>query len=500
MALNLFVNIKLPSGKTYTQPTGLFINNEFVKSIKGYVIESINPATEEPICSVYGAEEEDVDLAVKAARAAFKGPNGWKKTSGADRADLLYKLSTLVNENRDVLASIEAMDSGKPKTQNSLGDIDEIISVLKYFSGHADGAQSGKTIETGPDKLAYTLHEPYGVCGQIIPWNYPLGMAGWKIGPALAAGNCIILKSAEQTPLSILYLAKLVKEAGFPPGVVNILSGLGKTAGAALAAHSDVDKIAFTGSTATGKIIMKLAANNLKAITLECGGKSPLFVFNDCDFEQSIKWAHFGIMCNMGQICSATSRIYVQEETYEKFIAAFKAECDNSSIMGDPFDDNVIHGPQVSKLQQQRILDYIKKGKAEGARLVCGGKAISPGYYVQPTIFADVTEDMTIMKEEIFGPVVCIAKFKDEEDCVNLGNDSEYGLAAAIFSSDIGRSHRLARDLDAGSVWINSDNDCDIRVPFGGYKVSGIGRELGDYGMGIYTQAKAVHVNLGCKL
>jgi aldehyde dehydrogenase (NAD+) len=336
----------------------------------------------------------------------------------------------------------------------------------------------------------------------VTAWNYPLAMAAWKLGPALACGNTVVMKAAEQTPLSILVLATLIKEAGFPPGVVNILNGHGRVAGAAIAQHLDIDKIAFTGSTATGKEIMKSAAVNMKNITLETGGKSPLIVFDDADWDQAVKWSHIGIMSNQGQICTATSRILVQEGIYDKFVAAFKAQVTSTSKVGDPFSDETFQGPQVTKAQYERVLGYIEAGKSEGATLALGGEACKnvaggKGFFVSPTVFTNVKSSMRVFREEVFGPFVVIASFKDEDEALEKANDTTYGLGAAIFTKDIVKAHRVARKIEAGMVWINSSQDSDFRIPFGGVKQSGIGRELGEAGLEAYTNTKAVHVNLG---
>jgi aldehyde dehydrogenase (NAD+) len=393
---------------------------------------------------------------------------------------------------------------GKPYSVALDGDLAEVIMTIRYYAGWADKVH-GQTISTTPQKFAYTLRQPIGVVGQIIPWNYPLAMAAWKLGPALACGNTIVLKAAEQTPLSILYLANLVKEAGFPPGVVNILNGLGKDAGAPLVNHPEVDKIAFTGSTATGRQIMKMAASSLKNITLETGGKSPLLVFEDADLDQAAKWAHIGIMCNQGQVCTATSRVIVQESIYDKFVSLFKDVVATTSKVGDPFSDDTFQGPQVTKAQYEKVLSYIESGKTEGATLVAGGAPYKDvgngkGFFIAPTIFTNVKDDMTIYREEIFGPFVVIGTVKTEEEAVTKANDTTYGLGAAVFTRDIERAHRVAAEIESGMVWINSSNDSDVRVPFGGVKQSGIGRELGEAGLEAYTQIKAVHVNMGCKL
>ena len=333
-------------------------------------------------------------------------------------------------------------------------------------------------------------------------WNFPLAMAAWKLGPALACGNTVVLKAAEQTPLSILYLANLVKEAGFPPGVINIINGHGRVAGAAIASHMGIDKVAFTGSTATGKEIMKMASINMKNITLETGGKSPLLVFDDADIEQAVKWSHTGIMYNQGQVCTATSRILVQENVIDKFIEAFKEEIKKTSKVGNPFEDETFQGPQVTKAQYERVLSYIESGKSEGATLAIGGEAYKnvgdgKGFFIAPTVFTGVKDDMRIYREEVFGPFAVISSFKTEDEAIKRANDSTYGLGAALFTKDIVKAHRAARRIEAGMVWINSSNDSDFRVPFGGVKQSGIGRELGEAGLEAYSQKKAVHVNLG---
>lgn len=501
MSLPLEYEVTLPNGLKYTQPSGLFINNEFVASKAGKTLESINPSTGEVNGAVYAAEEEDVDIAVAEARKAFKS---WKKSTGVDRGKLLYKVVELLldEKEKELITSIEAWDSGKTKEQNAQYDIDEVIEVFRYYAGWADKIQ-GRVIYNDPKKLAYTVHEPYGVCGQIIPWNYPLLMAAWKWAPALAAGNVIVMKSSEITPLSVLYFANLFKKAGFPPGVVNILSGYGATAGKALASHKDVNKIAFTGSTATGKLIQKLASENMKAVTLECGGKSPLIIRADADMEQAVKWAAMAIMSNQGQICTATSRIYVHESVYEEFLTAYAAHIKSNYSQGDMFNDTAVVGPQVSQAQYEKVLSYIDIGKKEGARLVLGGEAnkdAGKGYFIKPTVFADVKPDFKIIKEEIFGPVVAVGKFSTDEEVIELANDSEYGLGAAIFTKDITVAHKMAQDLESGQIWINSSNDSDVHIPFGGVKMSGVGRELGEYGLTTYTEAKAVHVNLGSVL
>lgn len=494
----LSVELTAPNGVKYTQPTGLFINNEWVKSSKGDKITSINPTDETEICAVEAGEPEDVDKAVAAARKAFKGE--WRNVSSTERGELMFKLAALVEQHKETLATIETWDNGKPYSVALNEDLGEVTGTLKYYAGYADKIH-GQVIDTTAAKLAYTIREPIGVCGQIIPWNYPLAMAAWKLGPALACGNTVVLKPAEQTPLSILYFANLVKEAGFPPGVVNVVNGHGRKAGAAIAQHLDIDKVAFTGSTATGREIMKMASVNMKNITLETGGKSPLLIFDDADLDQAVKWSHIGIMSNMGQICTATSRILVQEGVYKKFIEQFKTHLAKTSTVGDPFKDSTFQGPQVTKAQYDRVLSYIEAGKSEGATLAAGGvphkDVAGKGFFVEPTVFIDVKDSMKIFREEVFGPFVVISSFKTEDEAVERANDTTYGLGSAVFTKDIVKAHRVARNIEAGMVWINSSNDSDFRIPFGGVKQSGIGRELGEAGLEAYTNKKAVHVNLG---
>ncbi|KAF7549498.1 hypothetical protein G7046_g8332 [Stylonectria norvegica] len=472
-----------PNGLKYTQPLGLFINNEFVRSSSNETLDAYNPIDNSLIASVHAASERDIDVAVLAARKAFEDPK-WSELSPTERGNLMFKLSQLVEDNKETLAAIETWNNGKPYTVSLNEDADKIHRHV---------------LGTGSAKFAYTIREPLGVCGQIIPWNYPLQMAGWNPGPALACGNTVVLKAAEQTPLSILYFASLVKAAGFPTGVINIVNGHGKIAGAALAQHMGVDKIAFIGSTATGKEIMTYASRNMKNITLETGGKSPLLVFDDAELDQAVKWAHGGVMWNNGQICTATSRILVQEGIYGQFIEAFKARVESMKV-GDPFEEGTFQGPQVSMAQYTRILSYIDAGIDGGAKILTGGKAIKTvsngkGFFIAPTVFTDVTHSMKIYREEIFGPVAVILKFKTKADAVEMANDTEYGLAAAVFTENLTRAHRITQKLQAGMVWINSSQDCDDQVPFGGVKQSGIGSELGESGLAPYSTVTAVHLN-----
>ncbi|PWY94713.1 aldehyde dehydrogenase aldA [Aspergillus sclerotioniger CBS 115572] len=420
---DLFTTIETPSVK-YEQPLGLFINNEFVKGVEGKTFETINPTTEKPIVAVHEATEQDVDLAVAAARKAFEG--SWRHVTPTDRGRLLTKLADLFERDLDILASIESLDNGKSITMAKV-DVANAAGCLRYYGGWADKIH-GQTIDTNSETLNYTRHEPIGVCGQIIPWNFPILMWSWKIGPAVATGNTVVLKTAEQTPLSALYAAKLIKEAQIPAGVVNIISGFGRVAGAAISSHMDIDKVAFTGSTLVGRTILQAAAkSNLKKVTLELGGKSPNIVFDDADIDNAISWANFGIFYNHGQCCCAGSRILVQEGIYDKFVARLKERAAQNKV-GDPFSQDTFQGPQVSQLQFDRIMEYIKHGKDAGATVAVGGERHgTEGYFIQPTVFTDVTSDMKISQEEIFGPVVTVQKFKDADEAIKIGNSTSYG-------------------------------------------------------------------------
>ncbi|KEZ38593.1 Aldehyde dehydrogenase [Scedosporium apiospermum] len=489
----LTVKLSTPVTGPYDQPIGLFIDGKWVEGVDRRKFKVINPSTEEVITSVCEGTEKDIDLAVAAARRAFD--TTWKETSPEQRGRLLSRLADLVEKNRDLLAAVESLDNGK-SISNARGDVDAVVSTIRYYAGWADKIE-GKTIDVDPNMFHYTRSEPLGVCGQIIPWNFPLLMLAWKIGPALATGNTVVMKTAEQTPLSALVFTQFIQQVGFPAGVFNLVSGFGPIAGAALSSHKDVDKIAFTGSTLVGRQIMQAAAlSNLKKVTLELGGKSPNIVFNDADIEDTISWVNFGIYFNHGQCCCAGSRIYVQEGIYDKFLAAFKKRAAENKV-GDPFDEETFQGPQVSKVQYDRIMGYIESGKKEGATLETGGgRHGSKGYFIQPTIFSNVRPDMKIMKEEIFGPVCAISKFKDEEEILKLAHDTPYGLAAAVHTRDVNTAIRVSNSLKAGTVWINCYNMLHHAVPFGGYKESGMGRELGEAALANYTQNKSVALRL----
>ncbi|KAK4684941.1 aldehyde dehydrogenase (NAD+), partial [Tremellales sp. Uapishka_1] len=490
--------LTLPSGRTYLQPTGLYMNGSFRPSSSPATIKSIDPSTEAVIISVAAASAFDVDDAVRFARTAFEAES-WNDLPPAGRGQLLNKLADLVEADAQLLAEVESWDSGKTM-QTALEDIAGVVDTFRYYAGWAD-KNPGESHRFESSKHGYTLHEPLGVCAGIIPFNYPLGMLSWKVAPALACGNVIIIKPAEQTPLSALVIADLFDKAGFPPGVVQILNGTGAEAGAALASHMDVDKIAFTGSTVTGRRIMEAAAkSNLKNVTLELGGKSPAIVFNDADLEQAVKWCCLvGMFMNQSQVCTSTSRIYVQDQIYDRFIELFLEATKKDVILGNAEDS--YHGPLVSKAQEEKVLEYIELGKKEGAKLVCGGvRQSGKGYYVEPTVFVDVGKDMRIINEEIFGPVCCIAKFSTEEEVLRLANESTYGLAASVYTENIRTAHRMVRKLQAGQVSVNSAGDVSMGLPFGGYKSSGIGRELGSYALQCYSQAKTVHWNLTQRL
>ncbi|XP_060804397.1 aldehyde dehydrogenase, mitochondrial [Amyelois transitella] len=474
--------------------TGLFINNEWVKSSDGKTFQTENPATGKVIAEVQQAGKADVDKAVKAAREAFKLGSPWRTMDASDRGVLINRLADLIERDKAYLASLETLDNGKPYSAAYHGDVSAVIKNLRYYAGWAD-KNHGKVVPTDGKYFAYTRHEPVGVCGQIIPWNFPLLMAAWKLAPALATGNTVVMKPAEQTPLTALYLAQLLKEAGFPPGVVNMLPGFGD-AGAALVDHRHVDKIAFTGSTEVGKLIQRGAAGTLKRITLELGGKSPNIILGDVDLEKAVEAAHTALFYNMGQCCTAGSRTFVEDKIYDKFVELSAARA-KRRVVGDPFRPDVESGPQIDREQHTKILQLIESGKRQGARLVAGGAALGDvGYFVQPTVFADVKDDMDIARTEIFGPVQQIIRFSSLEEAVSRANDTDYGLAAAIFSNDLDKVNYLVQAIRAGTVWVNDYNVFGNQVPFGGCKQSGVGRENGQYGLHNYTEVKAVVVRL----
>ena len=475
--------------------TKLLINNKWVSSSSDKTFPTINPATGQEICQVAEADAPDVDKAVSSARAAFdRGP--WRRMAAADRGQLLHRLADLIEQNADELAQLESLDNGKPYHVAKAADLPLTIGCYRYYAGWADKIQ-GKTIPIAGDYFCYTRHEPVGVVGQIIPWNFPLLMQAWKLGPALAAGNTVVLKPAEQTPLTALRVGELILEAGFPAGVVNILPGYGPTAGGAIARHADVDKVAFTGSTEVGHLIMEAAAQtNLKRVTLELGGKSPNIIFADADMDEAIEGAHFALFFNQGQCCCAGSRLFVEEKCYDQFVEKSVARAKKRTV-GDPFDPKTEQGPQVDQAQFDKVMGYIETGKREGASLLAGGKRVGDrGYFIEPTVFAGVKDEMKIAQEEIFGPVMSILKFKDVDDVVERANTTMYGLAAAVWTRDIGKAHAVANKVRAGTVWVNCFDVFDAAAPFGGFKQSGIGRELGEYGLQQYTEVKTVTVKL----
>jgi len=489
------VNVEV-NGQKKALHTGLFINNEFVPSVSGKKFPTINPATGQVIAEVYEADKADVDKAVQAAKKCYE--EVWSKTDGASRGLKMWKLADLIEAKKKELAEVEALDNGKSFKMAFAGDVTGVVAVLRYYAGWADKIH-GKVMMDTPGFMNYTRHEPMGVVAGIVPWNFPLSMVSWKLGPALACGNCIIIKSSEKTPLSALQLGDLIVEAGFPPGCINILSGYGPTAGQAIVEHPDIRKVAFTGSTRTGRRIAEGAAkSNLKKVSLELGGKSPAIVFEDADLDNAIVWTNSGIYRNMGQVCAASSRVYVQESIAEKFLERYKQMTQTIKV-GDQFDADATHGPQVDEIQFNTIMKYIKTGVEEdGATLVTGGKRHGDqGYFIEPTIFTNVKEDAKIMREEIFGPVVAINTFKTEEEVIKRANNTTYGLAACLFTKDVNRAIRVSNAIEAGSVYVNCHNVVTRSSPFGGFKESGWGRELGEYALEMYTEVKTVKINLG---
>lgn len=482
----------------YTQ---LFIDNKFVDAKSGKTFETINPTNQKVIAKVAEADKADVDLAVKAAKNAFRLNSPWRTMDAIDRGNLLHKLADLMQRDAAHLAALESLDNGKPYQIALNVDIPGSIETLRYYAGWADKIH-GKVIPIRGPFLCYTRHEPVGVAGQIIPWNFPLLMQAWKLGPALAAGCTVVMKVAEQTPLSALHVCKLIAEAGFPPGVVNVLTGYGPTAGAAIVDHRDVDKVAFTGSTEVGKLIASNAGRDIKRVTLELGGKSPNIVLGDlkgADLNYAVGMSSFGLFFNQGQCCCAGSRIFVQDNIYNEFVEK-SVEAAKKIRVGDPFDAKTDQGPQVDGEQMNKILDLIGSGKKEGAKLLTGGSRHgNEGFFVQPTVFGDVKDDMRICKEEIFGPVMQILRFKTVDEVIERANNSNYGLAASVFTKDIDQALVVSNSLRAGTVWVNTYDNFDVAAPFGGYKQSGFGREKGEYGLHNYLEVKNVTVKIPSK-
>ncbi|HET7463722.1 MAG TPA: aldehyde dehydrogenase family protein [Longimicrobium sp.] len=476
-------------------PGKLFIGGEWVDAASGNTFDTINPSTGQVLAQVAEADREDVDRAVAAARRTFD-EGKWSGMDARRRGRLLYQIADALEAHADELARLETMDNGKPVREARAFDIEGSIECFRYYAGWADKIDGDVIPVPGPF-LNYTRREPIGVCGQIIPWNYPLQMAAWKVAPALACGNTVVLKPAEQTPLTALALARIAHEAGLPAGVLNVVPGFGETAGAALVAHPDVDKIAFTGSTQVGKIIQREAAGTLKRVSLELGGKSPNIVLADADIEAAVRGATSAIFYNTGQACTAGSRLLVEESVRDELVEKLVKRAD-SMRPGNPLDPKCRMGPLVSQEQLDRVMGYIEKGKSEGAELVYGGdRPEGQGYFLNPTIFDRVQPEMTIAREEIFGPVLAVTTFKDLDEAIELGNRTEYGLAAAVWTKDVKKAHRAAAAIRAGTVWINMYHTLDTGSPFGGYKQSGYGRELGRYALDLYTQVKSVWVNLG---
>lgn len=485
--------VELPLiNECYDQPIGLFINNEFVESISKKKFAVMSPVDEQKIVDIYEADEQDVEVAVQAAYKAFKK---WKVEDPLTRGRHLYKLADLMDRDREILAKIESFDNGKSLACSRF-DVNLVVNYLRSCAGFADKCD-GRSINTGEGYLNFTKREPLGVCGQIIPWNFPLLMWAWKIGPALVTGNTCVLKPASATPLSALYACKLVKEAGIPAGLVNVIPGSGRKCGNAILNHNLVKKVAFTGSTAIGRQVMVAAANsNLKKVTLELGGKSPNIVFNDCDIEESVHNLIKGIFFNGGEVCCAGSRIYVQDKIYDELLSKLKDAVENIKV-GNPFEEGTYQGAQATPDQFETVLSFIQEAQTEGAKILTGGKRLgNKGLYVEPTIFYDCKESFTIMKEEVFGPVATISKFHTLDELVERCNDSRYGLAAGIHTTDLNKAFVVADRLEAGSVWINTYNDLHHNIPFGGYKESGIGREMGQEAYDNYTQVKAVRAKL----
>ncbi|RWR12162.1 aldehyde dehydrogenase family protein [Siminovitchia fortis] len=471
----------------------IFIGGQFVESISGRTFETYNPATGEVLAFVSEAQAEDIDKAVVAAKEAFEhGP--WSKMSAAERGRLMYRLAQLIEQHKQELAEIDSLDNGKPMREVIENDIPNAIGQFEYFAGWTTKI-IGQTIPVSGPYFNYTRHEPVGVVGQIIPWNFPLMMAAWKIAPALATGCTVVLKPAEQTPLSALYLAELAAEAGFPEGVINVVPGFGETAGAALVKHPDVNKIAFTGSTVVGKSIMKTAADTLKRVTLELGGKSPNIILPDADLTKATPGVFSGIMANQGEVCSAGSRVYIQKNMFDNVVSDLVTYAKNVKL-GSGLSPDTDMGPLVSKEQQDRVVGYINRGKSEGAELLCGGSHTEKGYFVEPTVFADVDDTMSIAREEIFGPVVVAMPYDDLDEIIERANATPFGLAAGLWTESLKNAHYVANRLKAGSVWVNCYNLTDPASPFGGYKESGFGREMGSYALDNYIEVKSVWINL----
>ena len=475
------------------KPQGLLIDGKRVASASGRMFKSLNPATEEIIATIAEGNEADVDRAVAAARRAFEGP--WRTMRAAERGHILLKWAELLKQHADEIVEIESLDAGKPISATLRQDFPAAVDTLTYYAGWADKI-SGDVVATRDDALTYTVREPVGVVAAIVPWNFPLMIGMWKLAPALACGCTIVMKPAELTSLSALRIGELALEAGLPPGVFNIVTGPGRTVGEALVNHPDVDKVTFTGSPGVGRGIMKGAAGNFKRVSLELGGKSANVIFEDANLDAAAKAAAAGIFFNAGQVCSAGSRVLVQEKVYDEVVERLAARA-KSLRMGDTLDRGTALGPFISEKQMKSILDYVDIGQKEGADLVTGGEKVGKrGYFISPAVFANVKHEMRISQEEIFGPVVSVIKFKDEADALRIANGTAYSLAAGVWSRDIGRVQRFAKRARAGTVWINTYGYTDVRLPWGGERDSGLGREHGTAAIDNFTEPKAVWMNL----
>ena len=489
----------LAATKAKIAPGKLLIGGQWVDSADGKTFDTVNPATGEVLTQIAAATPADVEKAVAAARKAFDNSSApWQKMTASDRGKLLWKIADLIEQNIEELAEIETLDNGKPIFESRYVDLPTVADVFRYYAGWATKIH-GETINSRPNAFTYTLREPVGVVAAIVPWNFPLLLASWKIAPALATGNTVIWKPASQTSLSALRVGQLMLEAGVPAGVVNILPGAGAVVGMGLVKHPGVDKVAFTGSTVVGKEVMRNAADTVKRITLELGGKSPNIVFADSDLEAAVRGASTGIFYGKGEVCAAGSRLFVEKKIHDEFMSKL-VERAQKLKPGDPLDPKTRLGAIVSEQQMNSVLGYIEAGKSEGAKLVAGGKRVSvdggKGYFVEPTIFDAVDNNMKIAQEEIFGPVLATIPFDDVEQVAELANQNIYGLAAAVWTNDIRKAHAVARRLKAGTVWVNAYNLYDVALPFGGYKQSGFGRELGMHAIEHYTELKSVWVNL----
>jgi aldehyde dehydrogenase (NAD+) len=489
----------LTATKAKIAPGKLLIGGQWSDASDGKTFDTVNPATGQVLTQLASATVGDVDRTVAAARKAFDDPAApWQKMAASDRAKILWRIADLIEQHIDEIAEIETLDNGKPIFESRYVDLPTVCEVFRYYAGWATKIH-GETINSRPNAFTYTLREPLGVVAAIVPWNFPLLLASWKIAPALATGNVVIWKPASQTSLSALRVGELMQEAGVPPGVINILTGSGAVIGMALVKHPGVDKVAFTGSTSVGKDVMRNAADTVKRVTLELGGKSPNIVLADANLDEAVKGASTGIFYGKGEVCAAGSRLLVDKKIHEEFVGKL-VERTKKLKPGDPLDPKTRLGAIVSEQQMNSVLGYIDAGKKEGARLVAGGNRVSldggNGYFVEPTIFDAVDNNMKIAQEEIFGPVLATIPFDDVEQAIAIANQNIYGLAAAVWSNDVKKAHAVARGLKAGTVWINAYNLYDVALPFGGYKQSGFGRELGAEAINHYTETKSVWLQL----